>query len=477
MRIAPDTTMLNGLRRQNLDWRTVVKELVDNSIDAGARSIRVAWPSNDSFEIEDDGDGADEEGLRALLVIGRHYSHKKRGSIGRYGVGAKDVLGWQWGRLSIRTVHRGIKRQVRLDWGAVLDSGVWEVADPKTTAAPNQPSGMWIKVTNSERRAPSLETVQRIADDLSFTYYPALRAGIKMRLVLKDHAFEVRPFEPPPALRDLRVSGTVRVGRKQAAISAWVVPPEARNPRFGLSYIYRQRVILPSSNLGCGDYNPSRLFGWVELLSDDWQVTRHKDAIDEVDRDALAEAVYAVAAPLLKQAADMAEHIQLRDIELELSRAIRGQIKRLKEKRRSPENNTGTVQPVGTERTRKRARQKHQTPGNIEDQIPDTSALKVQFVGLGEDAGLGEYRPATKTVFLNNDDPNIREWRNDYRGGGRDRLIDHAFVLLCYELDRQNAVGELFLKGFNNSETPFSVALSRLLSARVPDSGLREEAA
>lgn len=355
MRIEPTIDMLAGLKAQNITWLVADKELVDNALDAGAHVIRISWLDSNSFEIRDNGHGADEDKLRAMLVLGNHHAHKSGGGLGRFGVGAKDALGWMWGRTTITTTHKQIRRKVRLDWERLLESGQWEIEDPEVTAAVGQQPGTIIRVTGHIRRPPTPETCQKIADDLGFTYHPALKAGASITIGLNDREFVVRPFEEPPALNDLRVTVPFRVHGKEARIEAWIVPPEIPNLKFGFSYVHRHRVILPSSNLGCGDYNPSRVFGWVEIIGDDWKLTRHKDAIEEVDREPLAIEVLEITEHLLRRASGMAEHVQLRDIELDLAKALRGQVQQLKERRNPRENNTGPITPAETGKKRKRA--------------------------------------------------------------------------------------------------------------------------
>ena len=39
---SPDTTVIAYMRKQNLSWHIVLKELIDNAIDASATTV---WPS------------------------------------------------------------------------------------------------------------------------------------------------------------------------------------------------------------------------------------------------------------------------------------------------------------------------------------------------------------------------------------------------------------------------------------------------
>jgi hypothetical protein len=54
MNLMPRTHVLDALRRQNLGWRDVLGELIDNVFDAKANSIRISL-SKDSITIKDAG--------------------------------------------------------------------------------------------------------------------------------------------------------------------------------------------------------------------------------------------------------------------------------------------------------------------------------------------------------------------------------------------------------------------------------------
>jgi hypothetical protein len=477
MRITPDVNMLDGLRALNLTWAVAVKELVDNAFDADAKTILIEWPDTYSFEISDDGIGADEHGVRAMLIMGRHRPHARGNALGRFGVGAKDALGWMWGRTVVKTTHKKLTRTVVLNWDALMKSGAWEIDDPTVkVASGSHQHGTIISVSKSLRKAPRVDTCERMAEDLGFTYAPALTSGATISMGLGGKCVDVAAFQPPPVLADSHIDVVLKVGRKEARVSAWVVPPECENRKFGFSYVHRHRVILPSSNLGCGEYNPSRLFGWVELVGDEWQLTRHKDAIAEDDREQLAEKVYEATEHLLKQAAGMAIYVQLRDIELDLAKALRGRINQIKEKRNAKENQTGGAKPAHSGKKRKRAQKvSPHLEGSVEERLPDAPALKVHFARFGVDFGLGKYESTTQTVFLNEDDTNIAAANADYRRSGRHLLVVYALTLMCYEVDRTGMGGQFFLRDEGNMG--FAKTLSSLLATQTGLSIASDEAA
>ena len=56
MNITPTTWMIESMRKQNLQWRTILTELIDNAFDAGANRVAISF-SNDQLEVWDDGAG------------------------------------------------------------------------------------------------------------------------------------------------------------------------------------------------------------------------------------------------------------------------------------------------------------------------------------------------------------------------------------------------------------------------------------
>jgi hypothetical protein len=53
------------------------------------------------------------------------------------------------------------------------------------------------------------------------------------------------------------------------------------NPKPGLQYVFRHRVVLPTSPLGCEDHGTGRIFGWV-ILGDGWRLTKNKNDLAEL---------------------------------------------------------------------------------------------------------------------------------------------------------------------------------------------------
>ncbi|WP_312713963.1 ATP-binding protein [Corynebacterium flavescens] len=77
----------------NHDLRTGLDELIDNSIDAGAKVIAVVFHIVGlrlvQISVHDDGSGMTQQTLEDVLSLGGHIAHTKK-NIGRYGMGLKE---------------------------------------------------------------------------------------------------------------------------------------------------------------------------------------------------------------------------------------------------------------------------------------------------------------------------------------------------------------------------------------------------
>ncbi|MAW34402.1 MAG: hypothetical protein CMK56_08340 [Proteobacteria bacterium] len=166
-----------------------IGELVDNSIDAGAKEIRIGIGTEDIYKNQrysenisaigtyDDGHGMNRETLERCLVMGlsvkgEHEKNNEQDSdLGKYGIGLKgatfgfckrvDIYSWQDGNKPLHTY---------LDYDEAFDTNSDEVEVPKETNIPDKfqhfvadklpPSGtlvVWTKLDRIRpRKAPTL---------------------------------------------------------------------------------------------------------------------------------------------------------------------------------------------------------------------------------------------------------------------------------------------------------------------------------
>ncbi len=91
-RLPPDSGYADALKNQGYGFEVAVADLIDNSLDAGARNVVVHFLRDDdrllSLLIVDDGRGMNDEGLDAAMTVGRRRDYGTA-ALGMYGTGLK----------------------------------------------------------------------------------------------------------------------------------------------------------------------------------------------------------------------------------------------------------------------------------------------------------------------------------------------------------------------------------------------------
>lgn len=186
----------------------VVAEFLDNSIQAGARSVRVdVSPAADprhhlEITVTDDGAGMDEDALGNALTFGGSSRFNDRSSLGRYGMGLPngalsrarrvEVYSWQGPKilssvLDLDEVARGGGRHpVRV----LRDGAPFVLEGPAGTAV------RLLRCDRVEYKRPSV-LARKLAADLGRIYRYFLRDGLELTVNGKA----VEPVDPMFMLR------------------------------------------------------------------------------------------------------------------------------------------------------------------------------------------------------------------------------------------------------------------------------------
>ena len=97
--------LAEALRAFGYDLPTALADLVDNSITAGARTVRIAYSSDPGaawLAVIDDGRGMDEDALRTAMRFARNPGEQRAaGDLGRFGLGLKTASLSQARRLTV----------------------------------------------------------------------------------------------------------------------------------------------------------------------------------------------------------------------------------------------------------------------------------------------------------------------------------------------------------------------------------------
>lgn len=401
MRIEPNARMIEGMAQTPLSWRIALTEWIDNSLDAGARTVSVMVSGNKAHSfvrVEDDGRG--RESLEPFFKFGEHVQHKSSKS-GRYGVGAKDAalyLGGVQSVFHVESVRSGIKRMQFADWNRMVQRNEWEVDDCTERRVPSAPSGTTIIVQPLHRQVPSGASWDRLVEELAYIYSPAIRRGVQIKACLlpKEPAV-LRHWEPTCQVEPGAIRTKIEVSGKRAEVYAAVVREGVQNDRPGLTYTHGFRVIVPSTHHGCGSAPISRIVGWVHI-DDSWTRNRNKDGIR--DFESLARAVEQAIAPVLRRAEQVGSELRSAAFTSAVQNAVNASLvndsKAVRGKRR---NASGGVRPTGTGSRHRNAAQKQ--PGETMPSRP-VGAIRIVYAHLGPDGGAGRIDGGTVTLNLDN---------------------------------------------------------------------------
>lgn len=474
MNFAPSTSLLFSLRESNMPWKDIVGELLDNSLDADATRIDIEW-GNRSFRVGDDGRGVGANNFAAFLRLGEHLSTGRRKKIlGRYGIGLKEACGRLWGQTEIASVRDGIRAQMAVRWDEWAKSNIWTLPDPMVSQAPPQAKGTEIICTRIDKSTPRSDEFDRLMKELAFVFSPAIRRGIQITYAMRGRRKSAERFETPERT-DVLV-GDIDVDGKRAHVSIGIVPEGIRNDRSGLHYCYGHRVILAGSNLGCGPFNTSRIFGWVEL-DDSWRLAKHKNEITDVAREALASAIERFCTPVLIKAGQIADVVALQELDLAATEALRADLdlfarqgarddKAIRDS--SVESKPGSVDPKSTGRRHNDAANRQPGASLLPKGI--RNQLRIQHGDLPDEAGLGFFDKEARVIKINTAHPIVRHLISEQRISGFGGTHQIAITLLVQRAAIDETVRGLlpFMRSINDEMNRFSVALGQIMTRWLP---------
>ena len=342
-----------------MNWGVVLAEAIDNSLDAEATHVAITIERNRYLLITDNGRGCTD--LLAMVTLGTKFAHKRQ-DLGRYGVGLKHVALWVGGVNSgfeVQTIIGAEQRILRFNWQEYA-SGMhaptskigserdWWLPDEECGPAPPGAQGTTIQVDGVERKFPEGKALDDLEEKLGYLYTRAIKAGRLITLrVGKKSPRRLIPWKLPRFRPDETVTTEIEIDGKKAHITCGIVVDDEPNPRCGFTYFYNYRVIIASSEKGCGDYNSSRICGLVEL-DDSWKLTTNKQSVNEEEE--LFAAVEQACLPVLQRAQDLSEKLYSKAFNIEVTTVLQGallsQAKSDKEKR-EPGTTHGTNSHTG----------------------------------------------------------------------------------------------------------------------------------
>jgi len=281
--------MVEALRGLGYSAATALADIIDNSIAAGAREVRLQFDWNGSasrITILDNGRGMDADGLDRAMRLGDRDPLEARAStdLGRFGLGLKTASFSQCRRLTVASRTQG-ELPVALHWDLDIlrddPHGRWRLLDgfPARTAdeagqLDGAESGTLVIWDKMDRLTPPglseqafLDRIDRIERHLAMVFHRYIE---QRRLVIRINGRAVAPWDPFLENRpDTYRSGTDRfvVNGSPVSMEGFVLPhrdrldpkiyetaagPDGWTAQQGF-YVYRnERLLVAGHWLGLG---------------------------------------------------------------------------------------------------------------------------------------------------------------------------------------------------------------------------------
>lgn len=140
LRLEPEAGILiESLRDIGYSFNSAVADIVDNSITAKAREIRILAIPSDDFKIAiiDDGDGLSRDDLLQAMRLGSTDPRQDRAlnDLGRFGLGLKTASFSQCRKLTVASLHRGMLSAFTWDLDRVVETNEWTVIEQTDLAS------------------------------------------------------------------------------------------------------------------------------------------------------------------------------------------------------------------------------------------------------------------------------------------------------------------------------------------------------
>lgn len=392
--LTPQTQMLKV--PSSLGWKKSLAELIDNSFDAKATSVHIAYGGR-TLVVEDDGIGCHE--IDAFFRQGKHSS---RNGVGRHGVGLKDAALWLRGTTEVRSMSKTGGVQCSINWKRFIEGGKWTAIAQRLPAS--ESTGTRI---NFSGIIPT-HLLDTHIEELGYLFYPAIESGRQILFRRNNKRYAPIPaFQFPPLSNVLEIESDVQ--GKPFRVRAGIVLDGYDNPHPGFTIAYKHRVITNTAD-GCGGYGTARFVGVVQL-GEQWKLSRNKDELVE-DAALLAETLHLLCRETLAEAAEKSRIVTLAGIETTIATNLREALRQgVKAQRDADGGKKGTVSPRNTNRTHGRAGKIQ--PGGKRLMAKIGNHIAVQFVPGLPQIGAAQFNEDGALISLSLRHPYV-DWAKDH---------------------------------------------------------------
>lgn len=402
--ISPRPSLILAIRNKAGTWPTMLRELIDNAVDAGAVNVALDWCNKDQLVITDDGRGC-EDPLR-MLTSGHRQDYATTGA-GMYGVGGKEAMIWLAKKSSIVSVANGVRRSVFVDWDSLAAKEEWYIDDVEVEPSEG-PSGTTITLYGLTHPLPrSWEDLSR---SLGRTYAPAIRESrlwLQIRRPRQAGRFEAVAAEPQPDLDGAVTKEVLVGGKRKARVTMGILTrPDQQTLQGMWLALEGGRLLGGKTRTGLGSDPTPGLYGYAELSPRRaWGVNTLKDGIHPAAAEDLGATIaedpsFAAVIERSRRSGHDVRLDQVNEVLGLLTEEIRSSARREKARRGPASNPTGAVEGTGDGPRHRRARRTQ--PGErFGSESRQSAKLSVLPRDFGESGPL--FDVSGTTVYINRD--------------------------------------------------------------------------
>jgi len=349
-------------RHSTMSVLTAINEFVDNSLDAGAKEIRITETGGDLI-IKDNGEGFSNFG--DAVFLGKSPKVNK-GQIGRHGVGMKAACI----KFSSATSVRSQGKEMIVPWDNIMDGMI----EPQFNVTKcDIIEGTEIILHDFDK----LRSTQALQPQLLAKTYAMLIHYKAAEIKVNGEPLTMPPFPNYDKALDTVVQWR---GREARIIGGTYKTDDPNRRNWSGYYAYYNGRLIKGGILECGrgDLICSN-FAYHLYLKDgtkDWKLSTHKDDVRELEE--FIEYVFdTVTETDLEIAAKDAEIIELKEIEDAVNEALGN--KRNGKRDNSNSKKEGTVRPQETQRKRIHTNYHDAEGGYVPDKVAPKKSKGVQF--------------------------------------------------------------------------------------------------
>lgn len=334
-------------------------EFIDNSLSAKATEIEIQMSATE-WIVNDNGIGT--ENPRKIV---EPFKSDAMDNTSRYGIGAATSIIHitDYGKVKIVSFTEKHVAHQEMDWSLYKNarSGGIEIPQP-TFFPPVNYTGT--KITMDVSRRSHKIHIDNLIEILEFRYAQALRQGVELKILKREHLYHVKPYQNPKFKTGCKAHKQIqhnKFGKLDVLIG--IVKDGESNPYAGFNVYWGKRILMEKQGQPAGNrnVNPNRIYSVITLDDSTFDsVNTYKDGwtLSSEDENEFWQFISDTFADLIDQAAEAVESRELaianRQAQMLLNQMLGDSIGMEK---RNSHNKTqeGTVKSTETEKKRKSA--------------------------------------------------------------------------------------------------------------------------